>query len=321
MLDRVLAQLGDDHRQAGGDVGREQPEAAAAGPPTPRPRTRRRRPTIRSRPSATWSNSTISSKAWDSVSCTMAIEATRDMASLSATLRLGRLDPAGLHPQQRRDRLQVVLHPVVDLPDGRVLGDQLAFLAAQVADVAAEHDRPRPAPDPASSGSTRTIRCASPETSSVRRAMRPGQHRLHRVVDRAGSGGKQLRRSASARCSSTRSPISPSRRYALSAFGLAYSTSPAASIRMNPSPTRGLKARLVTSPGSRERPDGDHQGQLGGGVQVGLLQRAGGAYAELAGVLLDHRDHPVVQLDRNRVACRPGCRPAACRRWSGSSRR
>ena len=87
-------------------------------------------PTMRNRPSATRSNSTISSKAWDRVSCTIAIEATRDVASLSATFASGEVDPAGLHPQQGRDRLQVVLHPVVDLPDGRVLGDQLTFLAA-----------------------------------------------------------------------------------------------------------------------------------------------------------------------------------------------
>ena len=46
-------------------------------------------PTIRSSPSATRSNSTISSKACDSVSCTIAIEATRDIASFSATCASG----------------------------------------------------------------------------------------------------------------------------------------------------------------------------------------------------------------------------------------
>ena len=41
--------------------------------------------------------------------------------------------PPGLQAQQRRDGLQVVLHPVVDLADGRVLGEQLALTSAQLA--------------------------------------------------------------------------------------------------------------------------------------------------------------------------------------------
>ena len=52
------------------------------------------------------------------------------------------VDPPGLESQQRRDGLEVVLHPVVDLPDRRVLGDQLAVTAAQVGDVADQHHRP-----------------------------------------------------------------------------------------------------------------------------------------------------------------------------------
>ena len=88
-------------------------------------------------------------------------------------LRLGRVDPPGLHPQQRGHGLQVVLHPVVDLPDGGVLGDQLALLAAQVAHVAAEHDRthplpiPRPAAAPGPSDGPHRRRARS------RRAVRP----------------------------------------------------------------------------------------------------------------------------------------------------
>ena len=38
---------------------------------------------------------------------------------LDRHLRLRRAEPAALQPQQRRDRLQVVLHPVVDLADRR----------------------------------------------------------------------------------------------------------------------------------------------------------------------------------------------------------
>ena len=44
----------------------------------------------------------------------------------------GTRHPPGLQPQQRGDGLQVVLHPVVDLADGRVLGEQLRLAAAQL---------------------------------------------------------------------------------------------------------------------------------------------------------------------------------------------
>ena len=55
---------------------------------------------------------------------------------------LGGRQPAGVEAQQRRDRLQVVLHPVVDLADGGVLGDEHPVPAPQVGHVAHEHDRP-----------------------------------------------------------------------------------------------------------------------------------------------------------------------------------
>jgi hypothetical protein len=60
---------------------------------------------------------------------------------LERGLGVGAVHPPGLQPQQCGDRLQVVLHAVVDLPDGGVLGDQLAVAAAQVGDVADEHQR------------------------------------------------------------------------------------------------------------------------------------------------------------------------------------
>ena len=60
---------------------------------------------------------------------------------LERGLGRGRVDPAGLEAQQRGHGLQVVLHPVVDLADGRVLGHQLAVAAAEVGDVAHQHQR------------------------------------------------------------------------------------------------------------------------------------------------------------------------------------
>jgi hypothetical protein len=52
--------------------------------------------------------------------------------------------PPGLHPQEGRDGLQVVLHPVMDLADGGVLGDQLHLPAAQLRNVAAQDQRAEP---------------------------------------------------------------------------------------------------------------------------------------------------------------------------------
>ena len=45
------------------------------------------------------------------------------------------LQTASLEPEQRRDRLQVVLHAVMDLADRRVLRQQHAVAAAEVGDV------------------------------------------------------------------------------------------------------------------------------------------------------------------------------------------
>ena len=48
---------------------------------------------------------------------------------------LGHLEPPRLQPQQRGDRLQVVLHPVMDLADRRVLAHERPFAASQLGDV------------------------------------------------------------------------------------------------------------------------------------------------------------------------------------------
>ena len=79
---------------------------------------------------------------------------------LEGQLGLRGVDPPCLEAQQGGHRLQVVLHPVVDLADRGVLGDQLPVAPAQVGDVAhqyqgadvlalgAERDRPHDQRDP-----------------------------------------------------------------------------------------------------------------------------------------------------------------------------
>ena len=94
--------------------------------------------TIASSWSATSSKSTVSSTVCDSVSWTIAIVATRRTASSSAARPSGGSIRRAWNTQQRGDGLQVVLGPVVDLADRRVLGDQLAFPSSNLGDVAAE---------------------------------------------------------------------------------------------------------------------------------------------------------------------------------------
>ena len=100
-------------------------------------------------------------------------------------------DPTSLHPEQRGHGLQVVLHPVVDLPDGGVLGDQLAFLAAQVAHIAAQHDRAHPIAAPHQrQHPDHQMGFAGHELGPPGVPAR--QHRLHRFLHGSRSGGEQL---------------------------------------------------------------------------------------------------------------------------------
>src|SRR5665648_1198778 len=69
----------------------------------------------------------------------------RELITKDATIReIHHRVKNNLQAQQGRDGLQVVLHPVVDLPDGRVLGDQLPFSPAQLRDVPAEQHGTQP---------------------------------------------------------------------------------------------------------------------------------------------------------------------------------
>ena len=65
----------------------------------------------------------------------MAIVRMRRTASARTALALVRGCAAGLQPQQRRDRLEVVLHPVVDLADGGVLRQEQPVPLPQLAHV------------------------------------------------------------------------------------------------------------------------------------------------------------------------------------------
>ena len=88
--------------------------------------------------------------------------------------------PPGLQPEQRRDGLQVVLHPVVDLADGGVLGQQQPVEAADIGDVAQQHDAAGHRRRPGSRGMQcrRTVTSGRRSTSST-----TGQGRGQRPLD------------------------------------------------------------------------------------------------------------------------------------------
>ena len=201
---------------------------------------------------------------------------------------------------------------MVDLADRRVLGDQLAFLAAQVADVAAEHDRSDPrtavasAAGPGPSGAPRRIparfgapydptaptapsRPPGPVPAGSRSAVSVGQVLIDQVADQAepAVGAEGVR------------------------AGVLH-VRQRGRARMKPSPTRGLSARSVASLGIGKAPDCDHPGQFRTPMsRYACSNAARCSDAELAGVLLDHRDHPVAERDRDGMGLHremPACR-------------
>ena len=144
VVDHVLQQLGEHDRQRRGHRGR----AASPASPSTVKRTGRSgdsRPssTMRTRGRTISTNGTSSPASRDRISCTRAIERMRRTDSSMAALASGDAEPPALQPQQRRDRLQVVLHPVVDLADRGVLREQQPVPAAQLGDVAQQHDARR----------------------------------------------------------------------------------------------------------------------------------------------------------------------------------
>ena len=87
------------------------------------------------------SKETDSSSEAARVSWTMAIEPTRRTASLRASRALGESMRRACM-LRRGHGLQVVLHPVMNLPDRGVLGEQLPVAAVHLGHVPHQHDRP-----------------------------------------------------------------------------------------------------------------------------------------------------------------------------------
>ena len=142
VLDGVLDQLGDHHDQGGGTVGVEHAQGAHPADPD---RGVHPRDIVHDRQ--------------DPVDHLVEIDllvdrhrqrlvhlGDRGHPSHRFDQRVTGLDVIGaarLQSQQRRHRLQVVLHPVMDLPDRRVLGQQRAIAPFDLGDVADQQGRTR----------------------------------------------------------------------------------------------------------------------------------------------------------------------------------
>ena len=179
VLDGVLHQLDEHQRERRGHLGGPAGRRCRPARPAPIPR-RHPRSVVPKRPAHRPGRRPRRSRrarrgCGDSVSWTSAIEPTRRSASASAARAVSSAGASRrrLQAQQRGHGLQVVLHPVVDLADRRVLADQLALAAAQLGDVADEHERRRTHARRACSGMTRSRTVAPAASTSVCRAAQP----------------------------------------------------------------------------------------------------------------------------------------------------
>ena len=138
VLDGVLQQLGQDDGQGRGDVGGHLAHVAGHLDPDAVPRHHRVLGHPHQRPHDLVEGDLVAGLARQD----LVDERDRPDPTLGLAQRflaLAGLEASGLEPEQRRDRLQVVLHPVVHLADGRVLRQQQAVEAAEVGDVAQQH--------------------------------------------------------------------------------------------------------------------------------------------------------------------------------------
>ena len=290
MLDGVEQQLVEDHHQRGGDLRRQHAEAA---PP--------------SHADAHLGRRDLRRRAGHPVDD--AVELDRLVAGHGERLvhqgdgrdppdRLLQRDPglrhghpAGLQPQQRGDGLEVVLHPVVDLPDGGVLGDQGSVPATDLGDVPHEHQRA----DRHAGGHQRQC---------------PGEHRGTAGVDlpsgwrlTAQRGQDAVRGLGAVQRVTGQPAVQRGQVFAHQVGGVAQSAVRGLRVRAGvgdlaagvepdqavADPGRG--GGLARMPGRREGAVRDHLRQVVGGGQVVEFQLAGGARGGEVGVPPHHGDH------------------------------
>ena len=233
------------------------------------------------------------------------------------------LHPARLHAQQRGNGLQVVLHPVVDLADRRVLGDQLLLAAAQLAHVAAQHQRTVAALGIAQRD--RAQRQGHPHRLDLGA---PGHlardHQRQRLVDQPAVLEQRHRhlgeRPALQGLGSPEPAVGGDR---VGAGVLHHAVGIQADEPV--AHARGAAARAGGRGEVRPQPPGAHPQQVLGALPVGQFQPRGHARA---GEVQVHGEHgqgaPVADhrhgLDEHRVLPAPSCAPRRNARCPGSAR-
>ena len=209
-------------------------------------------------------------------------------ALVERLLGLLRVEPPRLQPQQRRDRLQVVLHAVVDLADDRVLEHEHAVAAAELGDVLHE-DEPAFVRPFNRNGTTRRLITSPPISTSVPCGV---------AVSMADH--KTLPPVSSSSCRPTSSRYTPRRRLAAIAFGDAKVMCPA-SVDDHQSFTDARRLprfhALV-----RERALGDHVEEHVAARRVRLLEIAHAASAERHALAEQHGGHAAADPDGDRRA-------------------
>ncbi len=212
--------------------------------------------------------------------------------------RLGRAQPPGLQPQQRGDGLQVVLHPVMDLPDGGFLGEQLALPAAQFSDIPDEDKRAGPlSPDHQGDGAQLNDRAVAVDLRLPWSPAAGDQHQ--RLVDRFPWPAQLRGRRAEFGAHEVRGkPEAAVGRLGVGA-GVGDAARTVQAQQPIADPGRAHQRRVLVRVG--KRPLRHHPRQVVATLEVGELEPAGRASRVQVGGPLDDRDDPAVPGHRYRL--------------------
>jgi hypothetical protein len=186
---------------------------------------------------------------------------------------------------------------MMNLPDGRLLGDQLPFPAAQLRHVPEQDQRPHVLAVGAQRDRAQEQRGVGVlDLDLLGRA--PGDHGREHVVDLVPGlqqlGREVLQPGADQVGHQTHPPV---RRQRVGARERHHSVPIDADAAVTDPWCRGQQP----FPAVREDPVGDHPGQIGRALQVRDLQTGRRPHTEQVGVPRDHRDHPVAAPYRDRL--------------------
>ncbi len=208
------------------------------------------------------------------------------------------IHPAGLKAQQCGNGLEIVLHPVVDFPDGGVLGDQFPLAAAQFGDIAQQHQ----GADMRSLGLERdgaqldhTVTALDLEFPGGPAAGQFDQGLVHRATGGRQFGGG-LPQVVAHQVGGEAEPVVGGEGIGAGVLDDPVGVEPDQPVA---GARRGVHVDLLTGEGKRSC--GDHLGEVRGALEVGELQAAGRAYGQQIRVAGDHAEHPALAAHRDRL--------------------